>query len=49
MKDIEICAAALYDSGWRSKDGEWLKDEYNLTDEEVIELVNGLYEIENDL
>ena len=49
MKDFEMSAAALYDGGWRSTDGEWLKDEYNLTDEEVIELVTGLYEIGNDL
>lgn len=46
---MSMSAAALYDGGWRSKDGAWLKDEYNLTDEEVTELVNGLYEIENDL
>lgn len=49
MKDIEMSAVTLYYSGWSSKDGEWLKDVYNLTDEEVTELVNGLYELENDL
>ena len=46
---MSMSAAALYDGGWRSTDGAWLKDEYNLTDEEVTELVTGLYEIENDL
>lgn len=49
IKDYEMCAAAFYDAGWKSTDGVQLKQEYDLTNEEVIELVNGLYEIENDL
>jgi hypothetical protein len=35
MKDTEMRAAALYDGGWRSGDGESLVDEYELTQEEA--------------
>ena len=49
MENIELCAAALYEGGWRAEDSELLKEEYGLTDEETTELAIALYEIENDL
>lgn len=30
---VENCAAALYDGGWRSKDRDEIKEEYNMDDE----------------
>ena len=35
LKDIESCAAALYDGGWRSADRDELLAEYDLTDTEA--------------
>jgi len=39
LLDIESNAAALYDGGWRSDDGAELMDAYQLTPEEVDEIV----------
>ena len=49
MENFELCAAALYDGGWRSSDRAWMMNEYNLTEEEADELCLALYELEQDL
>jgi len=40
MRDYESTAAALYDGGWRAEDKEQLQAEYDLTDEDVEQLVD---------
>lgn len=40
MRDYESMAAALYDGGWRADDKDQLKAEYDLTDDDVEQIVN---------
>lgn len=40
MKDYGSMAAALYDGGWRAEDKEQLQAEYDLTDEDVEQIVD---------
>lgn len=47
LKDAQMSAASLYDGGWRSSDAEQLKDEYQLTDDELEQIVSELREMEN--
>ena len=49
MENFELCAAALYDGGWRSTDRDQLMSEYGLTPEEADELCLALYEMEQNL
>lgn len=44
MKDYESMAAALYDGGWRADDKDQLKIEYDLTDDDVKQIVDLLAE-----
>jgi hypothetical protein len=44
IKDYESMAAALFDGGWRSEDGKELKEEYDLTDEELEKICELLHE-----
>jgi hypothetical protein len=39
-KDYGSMAAALYDGGWRADDKDQLKAEYDLTDDDVEQIVN---------
>lgn len=45
--EIESCAAALYDGGWRSKDRDEIKEEYNMDDEWADAICEKLKEYEN--
>ena len=40
--NIDTVAAVLYEEGWRSWDEEELKKEYNLSEEETVNLCNAL-------
>ena len=40
MRDYGSMAAALYDGGWRAEDKEQLQAEYDLTDEDVEQIVD---------
>jgi hypothetical protein len=40
MKDYGSMAAALYDGGWRADDKDQLKVEYDLTDDDVEQIVD---------
>jgi hypothetical protein len=44
----QYSAAELFDSGWRSADIEEIKEDYELTDDEAEEILEGLKEIEKD-
>ena len=46
MIELETAAASLYDGGWRASDGEELKKEYGLTDDELEVIVEKLNEYE---
>ncbi len=46
LKDIKSSAAALYDGGWRSEDKDQLREEHNLTLEDVEELCKELERLE---
>lgn len=47
QNEIESCAAALYDGGWRSKDRDEIKEEYNMDDEWTDAICEKLKEYEN--
>lgn len=49
MENFELCAAALYDGGWRSTDRDQMMSEYNLTQEEADGICEVLAELEQDL
>jgi hypothetical protein len=42
----QYSAAELFDGGWRSADIEEIKEDYELTDDETEEILEGLKEIE---
>lgn len=46
-EEVETCAAALYDDGWRSKDRDELQKEYNMDDEWTDAISEKLKEYEN--
>lgn len=46
-EEVEASAAALYDDGWRSKDRDELKKEYNMDDEWTDAICEKLKEYEN--
>lgn len=47
MKNIGYAAAALYDGGWRAKDKDILRHEYEFTQEEIDILCEQLAQIES--
>lgn len=48
MKDLESCAAALYDGGWHSVDFSDLMTEYDLTDTDAEAICEILASIEEE-
>lgn len=44
--DYQSMAGDLYGGGWRAEDKEWLKTEYELTDDEVDYLCDALEKYE---
>lgn len=48
--DIEMCTRAsyLYSGGWRSKDREWIKESFHMSDEETDAICTWLKVIEED-
>ena len=47
-KDFSSMAAALYSGGWRAEDADELKEEYDLTADELKEIVILLKSYEED-
>jgi hypothetical protein len=45
-EEVENCAAALYDGGWRSEDREQIKEEYKMDDEWTNAICEKLKEYE---
>ena len=46
MNNHATSASLLFEGGWRSKDRNWMKDEYRLTDDEVDILCRHLQKLE---
>lgn len=46
-ENAEYSAASLYDGDWRASDRDYMKDFYNLTDEEADELCEELQKLED--
>ena len=46
VKDIETSVAYLYDGGWRSRDREYMRKEFNLSDDEADSLCYALAKLE---
>lgn len=44
--DYEQVAASLYDGGWRTEDAEELQQEYELSDDELVNILNELEKLE---
>lgn len=44
LKDVESCAAALYDGGWRAEDRDQMISEYELTEDEADAICERLAE-----
>lgn len=43
---LEYVVSNLYDGGWTSQDADEIRSEYNLTEEELEEVLEGLRELE---
>lgn len=48
LKNIPICASALFDGGWRYTDKEMIKSEYDLTNNDAKSLCEELKKIEEN-
>lgn len=48
IKDYEMCAAALYDGGWRSEDKDHLIEQFGFSEYEVEKICYWLKEFELD-
>lgn len=46
-EEVENCAATLYNGGWRSKDRDEIKEEYNMDDKWTDAICEKLKEYEN--
>ena len=46
-ENIEDCAAALYDDGWRNTDRDEIQEEYDMDDEWTDAICEKLKEYEN--
>jgi hypothetical protein len=47
-EEVETCASALYDGGWRSSDEDEMKKEYDLDDEWAEAICKKLKEYEKE-